>query len=203
MRSAPLALALCLAAAAAACGGDDDDGAPSPPPPPPDAVQIACDAWSSAAGTGALPSVSPTSAFVAFGSDFQGFRSWPSFALPGAPDVGGGAHVAGDRTIYVNRVPPAGATEFEKGTIIVKAIGGADPKLFAMAKRGEGYNGTGAAGWEWFEIQELSGDSLITTEWRGVGPPDGESYAGNAEGGCNGCHAASARDGVLSAASCN
>ncbi|HEU4410331.1 MAG TPA: hypothetical protein VFS43_34065 [Polyangiaceae bacterium] len=201
MRSSPLALALCLAAAA--CGGDDDDGAPPAPPGPIDSVSVACDAWAAAAGTGALPAVTPSSAFVAFGSDFQGFRSWPSFTLPGAPDVGGGAHVAGDRTIYINQVPPAGATEFATGTMIVKAIGGADPKLFAMVKRGEGYNGTGAVGWEWFEVRELNGDSLMDVEWRGVGPPDGEAYAGNAEGGCNGCHAASARDGVLSAASCN
>lgn len=207
MRSTPFALALSLvvAAAAAACGGDDDDDGVTPliPSTPPNSVSVACDAWTSAAGTGALPSVSPTTSFVAFSSDFQGFRAWPSFTLPGAPDVGGGAHVAGDRTVYINQVPAAGSTTFAKGTIIVKAITGPDPKLFAMVKRGGDFNGTGAVGWEWFEVHELSGDTVMDVEWRGVGPPDGENYAGNAEGGCNGCHSTSPRDSVLSVARCN
>lgn len=198
MRAPAFALSLALlGAAAAACGGDDDDGA-SPPAPP--ATGLAC-AWGEAAGGVALREVGPGLDFVAFGSDFEGFRSWPSFTLPAAPDLGG-IHLAGDRTVYINRLPPAGAATYPKGTIIVKATGGDDPKLFAMVKRNDRYNDTGAVGWEWFEVQELSGDATMDVEWRGVGPPADEEYAGNAEGGCNGCHAASAHDSVLSAGAC-
>lgn len=199
MRAPAFALALSLIGAAlAACGGDDDDDVVAPPA---STTGVAC-AWGVGAGAGKLPPVEPGLDFVAFSGDFQGFRAWPSFTMPAAPDQGGGAHVAGDRTVYVNQVPPAGATEFPKGTIVIKEMKGADPKLFAMVKRGGGYNGTGAVDWEWFEVRELSGDSLMDVEWRGVGPPAGEEYAGNAEGGCNGCHAASPHDGVLSASSC-
>ncbi len=204
MRSFAPALALAFAlfgSTLAACGGDDDGGGATPPLP--SGVQGVGCAWAAATGAGVTPrTVSPQNAFVALGGDFEGFRSWPSFTLAAAPDVGGGAHVAGDRTVYVNQVPPAGAADFAKGTILVKEITGADPKLFAMVKRGGDYNDTGAVGWEWFEIQEIGGDAYIDIEWRGYGPPDGESYAGNAEGGCNGCHAASSHDAVLSVGSC-
>lgn len=204
MKCLPLAsLALVFAlfgAAASACGGDDDDDNVNPVPPTPPTATLAC-GWGEATGGVELRPVGADIDFVAFGSDFKGFRSWPSFTIPGAPDLSG-AHLAGDRTVYINRLPPADATEFPKGTVIVKATGGAEPKLFAMAKRGNNYNDTGAIGWEWFEVRELAGDTVMDVEWHGFGPPDGEEYAGNAEGGCNGCHAASVHDGVLSSGAC-
>jgi hypothetical protein len=202
MRRRPPLLALSVALAgliAAACGGDDDDSAPTPPPGGTTLQGVGC-AWAGVAGGGA-PRAPSDLDFVAFSGDFEGFRSWPSFTVPGAPDVSG-VHFAGDRVVYINQVPPAGATEFAKGTMIVKATGGDDPKLFAMVKRGGDFNDSGALGWEWFEVKELQGDAFMDIEWRGVGPPDGENYAGNAEGGCNGCHAASPHDGVLSVGSC-
>jgi hypothetical protein len=228
MRAPTILLSLALAGGAlAACG--DDDGAPPPSAaagagvgaagegssggpgvpaagsagsgPGPALTGLGC-AWSGATGGVPLRQVAANVDFVAFGSDFEGFRAWPSFKRQAAPDVGGGAHVAGDRTVYINQLPPAGSTAFPKGTIIIKDMGGAEPKLFAMVKRNESYNPTGAVGWEWFEVKELSGDAVVDVEWHGVGPPDGEAYAGNAEGGCNGCHAASTHDAVISVAAC-
>lgn len=76
------------------------------------------------------------------------------------------------------------------GTIIVKEIVNADPTLsdiVARVKRGGTYNSRGAAGWEWFELRTAAegGTGIL---WRGVGPPIGESYLGDIEGGCHACH---------------
>jgi hypothetical protein len=76
------------------------------------------------------------------------------------------------------------------GTIIVKEIINDDPTqndMVARVKRGGTYNARGASGWEWFELRSTS-DGVAGILWRGVGPPAGESYLGNVDGGCNACH---------------
>jgi hypothetical protein len=102
-------------------------------------------------------------------------------------------HLTGPRTEYLNKKPAPGSSEFPIGTIIVKEIGGGDVTtrgVFAMVKRGGGYNPEGASNWEWFELAN-GADGSETIRWRGVGPPLGEMYGGDPLGGCNGCHAGS------------
>lgn len=122
--------------------------------------------------------------FTAWVTDFVGFRTWPSQSVDTAI-AAGSTHVSGKRTVYINALPPPGAAAFPVGTIIVKETE-ADGKLFARVKRGGSYNVTGAVGWEWFEIEETSGNMRIV--WRGLGPPAGESYGGDPNAGCNVCH---------------
>jgi len=134
--------------------------------------------------------------FIAFGSDFVGFRTWTSQSME-SPVAGGSTHVSGLRTVYINALPPPDATAFPVGTMIVKETQ-ADGKLFARVKRGGGYNATGAVDWEWFEIKEATGGAVVVN-WHGVGPPAGETYGGDPNAGCNVCHrTASANDFVLS-----
>jgi len=134
---------------------------------------------------------------VVFASNFQGFRSWTSFHFDSATGEGA-VHAAGPRTEYVSALPPHGSTSFPVGTLIVKTIESSDPQIFAMVKRGAGYNQDGATGWEWFELKEGEGGA-VTIVWRGVGPPAGEKYGGDPNGGCNGCHSsARANDFVKS-----
>lgn len=125
--------------------------------------------------------------FIAYGCSFSGFESWPSNTTDG-PFIDGSTHVSGVRTVYINQLPAAGASEFGVGTLIVK-VTQSDHKIFARAKRGLGYNATGAVDWEWFELQESS-QNEVAIVWRGVGPPaNGEQYGGDPTAGCNGCHA--------------
>jgi hypothetical protein len=134
--------------------------------------------------------------FVAYNGDFKGYQSWASFSLD-SPNASGSTHVSGKRTIYINHEPPAGASEFPVGTIIVKETM-VDGKIFAQAKRGGTYNGTGAVGWEWFELATLGGVTGI--KWRGKGPPAGEIYGGDPNAGCNMCHKLAVNnDSVLAA----
>lgn len=137
--------------------------------------------------------------FLAVDSSFTGFRAWEAFPL--APGSNGTIHTAGARTEYLNRAPAAGSTSFPVGTIIVKESDEepiADRQVFARVKRGGGYNAGGAAGWEWFELKNVDAQRA-TRIWRGVGPPVGEKYGGDPNGGCNGCHgAAKDNDFVLS-----
>jgi hypothetical protein len=148
------------------------------------------------------PSPGPEAAgdtFLAVDSSFAGFRTWEPFPL--APGSNGTIHTAGARTEYLNRAPPKGSTSFPVGTIIVKESDDgpiADRQVFARVKRGGGYNAAGAAGWEWFELKNVD-EQRVTRVWRGVGPPVGEKYGGDPNGGCNGCHgAAKDNDFVLS-----
>lgn len=140
------------------------------------------------------PSSSTDGPVIAFGSDFQGFRGWESFSL-GAGSPASGIHTAGPRTEYLKHRPPSGSREFPVGTIIVKELAGVTPdqhQVFAMVKRGGGYNTQGATNWEWFELTDAP-DGSISILWRGVGPPIGEKYGGDAAGSCNSCHSG-ARD---------
>lgn len=132
--------------------------------------------------------------YLAFASDFAQYRSWshaPANA-EGAPSAS--PHSVGPMTVYWNRDPPSGSTGFPVGTIIVKQT---DPsvtsaQIFAMVKRGGGYNAAGARNWEWFELQVAAPDP-VTILWRGVGPPNGESYGGDPTT-CNTCHGQAARN---------
>jgi hypothetical protein len=148
-----------------------------------------------ACGTSPAASGSDGGTFVAFGPDFQSFSDWPAHVIENGP-MGGLSHVAGRRTVFINHLPAAGATEFPVGTIIVKRTE-MDGKIFARAKRGGTYNAKGAAGWEWFELTETP-DHVAVIRWRGVGPPLGETYGGDPNAGCNMCHKlAVANDYVL------
>ena len=130
----------------------------------------------------------PSEPFVAREHDFQGFRHWQSYT----PDLGfpGNEHLSGPRTVYVRN---PGKPKFPIGTVIVKESGDGDlakRKVFAMVKRGAGFNGNGGAlGWEWFELQNVDTEH-VSIVWRGTGPANGDAY-GPGTGGCNDCHAAS------------
>jgi hypothetical protein len=127
-----------------------------------------------------------TETFLAFSTTFAPFRSWPSFHSDGPPDDGTFTpDVLGPRTQYVNQLPPRGSTEFPVGTVVVEARENEGHKIFAGVKRGGGFNSGGAADWEWFELSE----GPVTIVWRGVGPPLGDTYGGDPNGGCNACHA--------------
>lgn len=130
--------------------------------------------------------------YLAFASNFAGYEGWDhaaSIAAEGAPK---GVHDLGPMTVYWNQLPPAGAEEFEVGTIIVKQTdaGAATPQVFAMVKRGGAYNSAGARNWEFFELLPASAAAPVIL-WRGVGPPNGESYGGDPNT-CNACHSQAA-----------
>lgn len=146
----------------------------------------ACSASDSASND---PDASP-GCLIAFDAQYDGFRSWMSYRYDGVAEGDAGVHVAGPRTEYIESSPPHGSTTFPVGTIIVKEVGANDPAnhhIFAMVKRGRGFNAAGATGWEWMEIEDLPPGGHIL--WRGVGPPVGEVYGGNPTG-CNSCHEA-------------
>ncbi len=147
---------------------------------------------------GAAPAPQGSSAtFLAFASDFRGYHSWQRY------DVTDGAALAGIHdgstvTEYVDSLPPHGSTAFPVGTIIVKeATGGTIPhEIFAAVKRGGGYN-SGAPGWEWFDLANLDdGTDGVRIVWRGAAPPAGDTYGGDAAGGCNKCHATCGNDAI-------
>lgn len=141
-------------------------------------------------------------AFVAMQADFAGYRGWTSVTVA-AEDTG---HPDGARTVYVNVAPEGGET-FPVGTVIVKEIAGAD--IHAMAKRGDGFNTSGAVGWEWFELV-LAEDGTPVIKWRGTEAPEGEAYGALpgsdpedtgdlVTGDCNVCHAAAAANDYVHA----
>lgn len=175
MRRGP---ATCLLAvvttAAAACAGE--------------APKAAVDAGVDAAPSG------PRDPFIAFAEDFRGYGAWEKISIKGDP-LDDPIH-GGDRTIFVNRRPPKGSAQFPVGTIVVKRMESPGGQIFAMVKRGGGFNAEGAVDWEWFRIVDAGGE--IGIAWRGMSPPDGESYGGGPGGVCNGCHfAAKANDWVM------
>ncbi len=132
--------------------------------------------------------------FVAQASDFSGFHSWastPGVGPVGAPDpsaaTDGGIH-SGPMTTYINQKPPHGSTSFPVGTIIVKEQNDpqlTDRQIFAMVKRGGGYNLAGAVDWEWFELRNLDAND-VEIVWQAI-PLSAESYASNPNV-CNDCH---------------
>lgn len=136
----------------------------------------------------AEPERSLAAPFIALERDFQDFERWPKIDLSNRPRLSE-THAAGDAHEYINRQPPSGATSFPIGTILVKSVskGAREQDIFAMVKRGGGYNAQGSPGWEWFELRRRPDDSLGIV-WRGVNPPSGEGYSGDPMGGCNGCH---------------
>jgi hypothetical protein len=155
---------------------------------------LACALVASCGGSSA-PDDTLSGEFVAFAPDFQPFTTWSSRLLD-LPSVMGSPHAAGSRTVFINHEPPAGATSFPVGTMIVKRTE-ADGQLLARAKRGGNYNSSGAVGWEWFELVTSAGGA-VSIKWRGFGPPLGEGYGGDPKAGCNSCHAlAAANDYVL------
>lgn len=136
-----------------------------------------------ACGSSGGPAGDAPETFLAFSSTFAAFRSWPSFHSDGPANDGTfPADVLGPRTQYINAPPPHGASEFPVGTMIVEAR--ESGKIFAGVKRGGGFNTGGARNWEWFELS----DAPVTIVWRGVGPPLGDTYGGDPNGGCNACH---------------
>lgn len=164
------------------------------------ALMVVClNTVAACAGNGDASSSSSSGCFLAFGSQFDGFRLWKSYAYDSAGEGDASVHVSGPRTEYVNELPPAGSTSFPVGTMIVKEVGVDDPAnhhLFAMVKRGCDFNANGAKDWEFMELQEQAPGAIII--WRGVGPPAGENYGGDPSG-CNSCHAAcSDNDSVCS-----
>lgn len=142
-----------------------------------------------------LPVEQPGGAsFIALQRDFQEFRGWERFAVGETP-VPPGHPSAGRRFAYLSARPPAGATSFPVGTIIVKAVEEGAPQewvLHAMVKRGGGFNAGGASGWEWFDLEIDAAENALVI-WRGYEPPDGQGYGGEAADNtadCNSCHAA-------------
>lgn len=134
------------------------------------------------------PEPEPTN-FIAFATNFQDFRSWETFVRPNRSDVPGCLHSTCLRTDYLNQRPPPGSTAFPIKTMIVKDLDNpAGRQIFAMVKRGGGYNADGAVGWEWFELEE-NADGSVKIVWRGLGAPDDEVYGlPGMNGGCNQCH---------------
>lgn len=145
-----------------------------------------------ACGGAAAPAddTSTVGQFIAYSPDFADFRRWESFQLPDAPELGV-VHLAGPKTDYLNKPPPAGSTEFPKGTIIVKEVDVgaiADRQVFALVKRGGTYNAAAAPGWEWFELTNDATGTMPSIHWRGFGPPLGSEVYGGDPNACSDCH---------------
>jgi hypothetical protein len=151
-----------------------------------------------------MPDGGQPTAFLAQTEDFTHYEDWMSFNEDDAHGDG-----SGTTTVYLNKLPPKGATSFPVGTIVVKTMQATDGSMFsihAMAKRGNGFNSAGARGWEFFELA-LNPKGVPFYLWRGVNPPTGEQYrailsknnvqASTPELKCNDCHASSSfRDGT-------
>jgi len=147
--------------------------------------------------------------FIALATDLDGYHSWQSYDAGNM--VVDQVHSDGFRTDYIActqqpgfncHLPRHGDTAFTEGIVIIKEVqmtdGGA-PEIFAMAKRGGGFNDGGAVNWEWFDLVDAGppGDN-VTIVWRGDGPPQGSTYGASHEA-CNECHSLSqANDFVAS-----
>lgn len=145
-----------------------------------------------------LPTREP---FIALERDFQDYQRWPEVDLAHRPAVSD-AHASEDAREWVSHLPPPGSKTFPVGTIFVKTVKSSHASvrdIFAMVKRGGGYNQRGALGWEWFELRQREDDTLGIV-WRGVNPPTGEGYSGDPLGGCNGCHQMAVKNDYVHAA---
>jgi hypothetical protein len=151
-------------------------------------------ACSSSSASDAVDASSPSSfgrvTFGALASDFQPYASWTNFYVGDVPDPNG-VDLSGPRTVYINAMPPRGATEFPVGTIIVKVIRTGDTpdtwQMFGLVKRGGDFDAQGAPGWEWFGLA-TNASNAVTIEWRGDGPPPDGGYGGITNLGCIYCH---------------
>jgi hypothetical protein len=151
-------------------------------------LTAACSSGGGGPADGGTPDVC-----IAYAQSFAGFHGWssaPAVAKDGAAD---GLHGLGPLRVYWNEKPPHGATSFPVCTIIVKETEEADVTqrtVFAMVKHGGDFN-TANNGWEWFSLED-NADGGVTELWSGVVAPPGETYANQAIGDCNGCHAQAA-----------
>ena len=192
LRAAWLGAGLIVGLAAAACGGGASgdgmgDGGFSGPATSPNGLPL------SDAGP---PAPTPVGDLV-FQTAFQDFPNWTHFDLVSDVAIGEGAiHRSGKRTVYINRLPPSGATSFATGTIIVKTMQSGE--VFARVKRGGDYNKNGNLGWEWFELKLV--DTTWVIVWRGITPPAGFCYGGIVGGACNDCHRAFAHNDFVATA---
>lgn len=142
--------------------------------------------------------------FIALTENFRAFRTWTRTPV-GTMDLPD--HPAGPRFAYANQPPPAAGSRYPLGTIIVHTIEpSADPlmwDIFAMVKRGGGYNASGAVDWEFFRLG-VSSSGVPVILGRGLNPSEGHSYGGSTApvmASCNTCHGAAAgeaHDHILS-----
>ncbi len=137
-------------------------------------------------GCGGIEETPAPEVFIALPRDFQHFQEWATYPLP-PNEVAGSPHIAGERTLFINRKPAHGSTQFPVGTIIVKRVNDGSQN-FAMVKRGGDYNVQGATNWEWFDLKPATDGVTQIIAWRGITPPSGEMYHGVAGGECNTCH---------------
>ena len=98
--------------------------------------------------------------FIALVSDLKGFHSWTNYDA--GNEVVDQIHNNDFRTVYIActkqpgfncHLPGHGRSQlaFDVGTMIVKEsdpTDGGPPEIFAMTKRGGGYNDAGAVDWE-------------------------------------------------------
>jgi hypothetical protein len=192
-RSQILRAGLIFGLAATACGGGDAggdgmaDAGFSGPATSPNGLAL---------GDAGPPAPTPVGGLV-FQNAFQDFPNWQHFDLISEIAIGDGAiHHSGKRTVYINHLPPAGATSFDTGTIIVKTMQSGE--VFARVKRGGDYNKNGNLGWEWFELSKVDDTWVIV--WRGITPPAGFCYGGIVGGACNDCHRAFAHNDFVATA---
>src|SRR5262245_43626420 len=90
--------------------------------------------------------------FIALDNDFADFREWMVFML----DAKTHAAAKGPVNVFLNKLPPAGATKFPTGTIVVKTVEAGEPSawtIHAMVKRGGNFNANGALNWEFYELK--------------------------------------------------
>ena len=165
------------------------------------AASSSCSAVGGASGEG--DGAAPAE-FVAYASSFDGFHGWSTAPATAENYAGDGLHGVGPMEAYWNQSPSHGSASFPVCTIIVKETQESDVTqriVFAMVKRGGGYNAPpGANGWEWFSLQNNADGSVIIL-WRGLVAPPGQTYANQAIGDCNGCHTlAAANDSVWDSA---
>jgi hypothetical protein len=147
---------------------------------------------------------SPAAVFIAQQGDFADYEDWTAFEIEVSAEHGSAKGVV---TEYLSKMPEPDSDAFPIGTMIAKTIEteeGLAPEIHAMVKRGGTFNQRGALGWEFFELQKNSKGTPVII-WRGTQPPSGERYknllnpdANTMEADCNGCHADSANDAVLS-----
>jgi len=136
--------------------------------------------------------------FIALQSDFASFQTWPRYFVGDGPLEG---HPAGARYGYLKEKAPPGATAYPVGALIVKTVEtGTTPQewdVFAMAKRGGGYNAGAATDWEFFTLK-INANGVPVIVSRGTNPIDADADGGTAGHGytdpggtgvtCNRCH---------------